>query len=397
MPRKRVIIIGGGPAALIAADFLSNECDVEIYEKEKNVGQKFLVAGKGGFNLTNSLTGIDLTKKYTPTEFLHDAILNFDSTEVRDWLYDIGIKTFIGTSGRVFADKTHKPIEVLESIKQSLLKKNVRINSKHKFIGFDDDNLPIIKCDNTRILQSADYYIFALGGASWSITGSDGKWLDSFKAIGIKTKSFEPSNCGINIRWPKLFLTHHVGKPLKNIQVSVGEMKFRGEAVITEYGLEGNAIYQAIPKIRKDLRNGNAYISIDFKPNNTHDELLSKIKKGGAASKDYKKVLNLSSHELALLKAITSKENFLSPSIFCKNLKSLQIRIDSLRPIEEAISTIGGIDLQEINSDFSLNKHQKFYIIGEMADWDAPTGGFLLQGCFSMGMQAARSILSENN
>jgi uncharacterized flavoprotein (TIGR03862 family) len=397
MQRKRVIIIGGGPSALIAADFLSNECDVEIYEKEKKSGQKFLVAGKGGFNLTNSLTGIALTKKYSPTEFLKDAILNFDSKEVRAWLSSLEIETFVGTSGRVFADKTHKPIEVLENINQSLLKKNVKINTKHKFIGFDNDNLPIITCNNTRILLRADYYIFALGGASWSITGSDGKWLDLFESIGVKTIPFEPSNCGINISWPKLFLTHHVGKPLKNIQISVGEIKFRGEAVITEYGLEGNSIYPCIPKIREDLRNGNAYIYIDFKPNNTHDELLSKIKKGGTSSKDYKRVLNLSSHELALLKAFTSKEDFLSTSKFLNSLKSQLLKIDSLRPIEEAISTIGGIDLQEINSNFSLKKYPKFYIIGEMADWDAPTGGFLLQGCFSMGMQAARSILSENN
>lgn len=394
MPRKRVIIIGGGPSALIAANFLGNQCDVSIYEKEKNVGQKFLVAGKGGFNLTNSLTGIDLTDKYTPKEFLKNAILEFDSLKVRNWLNGLGIETFIGTSGRVFSKKTHKPIEVLEKIKQAILKKNVNIYTRHTFTGFDRNHIPVITYKDNIIKHSADYYIFALGGASWSITGSDGKWLDFFEAIGIKTKQFEPSNCGINITWPKNILDHHIGKPLKNIAVTVNDFKVRGEAVITRYGLEGNVIYPVVPKIRKSLKEGLTNICIDLKPNNSQTELIKKVGKKFSSS-NYGKALNLNSVELALLKSFTSKEEFLSADKFIATIKSLCLNVSSLRPIEEAISTVGGIDLSEINSDFSLKKLPNIFIIGEMADWDAPTGGYLLQGCFSMGAHAANSILSK--
>jgi len=392
MPRKRIIIIGGGPSALIAADFLSYDCDVDIYDKEKNIGQKFLVAGKGGFNLTNSLAGIDLVKKYTPSKFLEDAILSFDSLEVRDWLNRLEIKTFVGTSGRVFSEKTHKPIEVLDCIKKSLFKKNVKIYTKHKFAGFDKNHIPIIIHNNKAIVHTADYYIFALGGASWSITGSDGKWIKSFEAIGIKTNPFEPSNCGINIKWPENILSHHVGKPLKNIEVLVGDSKCRGEAVITKYGLEGNAIYPIVPKIRELLKNGNTNICLDLKPNNTLARLLEKVHSIKAESINYTRVLNLNPLELALLKAHTSKEEFLSSVKFTNHTKCLRLEVNSLRPIEEAISTVGGIDLREINSNLSLKKYPNMFVIGEMVDWDAPTGGFLLQGCFSMGVLAARSI-----
>lgn len=395
MANKKVIIIGGGPSALIAADFLSPKCDVEIYEKEKNIGQKFLVAGKGGFNLTNSLSGTNLTKIFTPTNFLNKAILNFDSISVRDWLKQVGVETFSGTSGRVFAEKKHKPIEVLENIRNSILNKNVKIFTNHKFIGFNKNNQSIIKNNEREFFAVADYYIFALGGASWSITGSDGKWTKLFKEIDISTLPFQSSNCGININWPDLVSSHHIGKPLKNIRIFAGNQSSSGEAVITNYGLEGNAIYSIVPSVRNMLNIGDAKILIDFKPNNTQNELLNKIKNKNTSAENYKKLLNLNSAELSVLKAYTTKTDFLDPEVFVKNIKKLPIIINSLRPIEEAISTIGGIDTNDLNQDFSLKKHPNIFTIGEMVNWDAPTGGFLLQGCFSMGVHVARTILNK--
>lgn len=394
MPRT-ISIIGGGAAGLTAAYFLSEHFYVQIYEKEKKVGKKFLVAGKGGFNLTNSLTGTQLINKYSPKNIFKEAILNFDSTHTREWLAKLGIETFVGTSGRVFSAKKHKPYEVLKSLKRELKKRNVQINTNHKFNGFDKNGYPLIKYEDKEFTLKSDYYIFALGGASWPNTGSDGKWFKYFKGFGLELNNFQPSNCGVNIKWPKNILNHHVGKPLKNISTRIYRKKYRGEAVITNYGLEGNAIYSVIPELRTVNNYDDVYLTIDFKPNNEQYNLFEKIKNKKVSSESYKKNLKLNSTQLAVLKSFINKDDFILPNIFTEKIKNLKLKIESIRPIEEAISTIGGISVSELNPDFSLKKYPKFYIIGEMADWDAPTGGFLLQGCFSMGFTAAVSIKND--
>lgn len=392
MLKKSIAIIGGGSSALIAAYYLSPTYNVTIYEKKKTIGQKFLVAGKGGFNITNSLTGQNLVDKYTPKDFLKKSILNFDSLSVKNWLANLGIRTFTGTSGRVYVAKDTKPIEVLNSIKSALKLNDVNFVTNTPFIGFNSEIKPIINSKNKNIILNADYYIFALGGSSWSITGSDGKWLNHFNKIGIDTKIFEPSNCGVNIKWPDNINNHHLGKALKNILIHIKNIKATGEAVITNYGLEGNAIYTVVPEIRDTLKEGKAEILIDLKPNNTKQELLAKLKIGDMNSNKYKKLLNLNSVQLSLVKSQLTKEEFYTPAKFITKLKKLNLIVDSLRPIEEAISTVGGICTTELNSDFSLKKYPHIFTIGEMVDWDAPTGGFLLQGCFSMGVEAANSL-----
>lgn len=396
MSKKSIAIIGGGPSALIAAYYLGLNFDITIYEKQKSIGQKFLVAGKGGFNITNSLVGHGLVNKYSPKQFLQTSILNYNSSSVRKWLEGLEIETFIGTSGRVYVSKKFRPIDVLNQIKSSLKSKKIKILTNNTFIGFNAEKKPIMCSKDTEFVLNADFYIFALGGASWSVTGSDGKWLQSFTSLGISTKNFEPSNCGVNIKWPENFAKYHSGKPLKNIIVSGHKIMSTGEAVITEYGLEGNSIYSIVPEIRESLKYGKAEIFIDLKPNNTKDELLNKISGKEINSKNYKKLLNLSSSQLALLKSHLFKNEFQIPNIFIKNVKALKLIIDSLRPIEEAISTVGGICTDELNEDYSLKMYPNVFTIGEMVDWDAPTGGFLLQGCFSMGVNAANAIINKN-
>ena len=395
MSRKEIAIIGGGPSAMIAADILSPYHNVTIYEKEKGIGQKFLVAGKGGFNLTNSLVGIELAAQYSPQEFMQSAILSFDSQSLREWFSDLGIETFVGTSGRVFPVKGTKPAEVLNKIKEKLLSQNVKIEQGYEFVGFDDERNAIINYRGESKLIIADFYIFALGGASWSITGSDGKWKKYFEDIGINTIPFEASNCGVNIKWDDHIIKNHAGKPLKNISVTVGESTRKGEAVITNYGLEGNVIYPLIPKIRELLNNkSKAEIVIDFKPDNSSDDLFKKVN-NKISSKNYGEIFNLKREQLSIIKSFSTKEEFLSPESFVNKIKGLTIRVESLRDIDEAISTVGGIDLNELNKDFSLKKYLNIYCIGEMVNWDAPTGGFLLQGAFSMGYTCANSLIQS--
>jgi uncharacterized flavoprotein (TIGR03862 family) len=397
MTRKKIAIIGGGPAGMMAADMLSPFHEVHIYEKEKGVGQKFLVAGKGGFNITNGLKGKELAAKYTPEYFLKEALLDFDSTSVREWLSQMGIPTYEGSSGRVFPKKGLTPADILQKLKEKLVQQGAEFHLKHAITGFNEDQSVTFKNGRNKITVQSDYFIFALGGASWPVTGSTGEWKKIFDKAGIRTLPFQSSNCGIHINWPESIKSNHTGKPLKNIAVSVDGIYQKGEVLITDYGLEGNAIYPVVPEIRKSLSaNDPVHILLDLKPFNTEGRLLKKVQgKTATKTKNYAEIFNLDSVQLALIKAFTTKETFLSPELFAASLKQIELPVESLRPVEEAISTIGGIALEEMNADFSFKKRPNCFAIGEMLDWDAPTGGFLIQGCFSMGHWVGKKILER--
>ena len=394
MERRTIAVIGGGPAGLMAADVLAPFHDVHLYEQGKSVGRKFLVAGQGGFNLTNHVDGPALTAVYAPSGFLDEALMGFGSAALRAWLMELGIETYVGTSGRVFPKKGVKPINVLNAMRKRLVERGVHIHLEHTFVGFDEQVNAIIENNGARTSLAADLTLFALGGASWSVTGSTGTWPALFAPLGIEASPFQPSNCGVEISWPEQFSRDHAGKALKNIRVTVDDTSIIGEATITAHGLEGNVIYPVVPALRESInRNGAALLRIDLKPNNTEEQLLQKI--AGKEPKNYAAALNLDRASLALVKACTTKERFLSPFSFVNDVKDLHMPVNALRPIEEAISTVGGIRTTDLSPDFSLARYPKLFALGEMVDGDAPTGGFLLQGCFAMGHHAAQKILAR--
>ncbi len=395
MQRKVIAIIGGGPAGMMAADVLAPFHEVHVYEHGKSVGRKFLVAGQGGFNLTNCAEGSALLTHYSPPGFLDEALTAFGPTELRAWLQEVGIGTYVGTSGRVFPTKGIKPIEVLQAIRDRLVVRGVKFHLEHVFDGFDAGPRPIIENSEGRSSLDADFVLFALGGASWPVTGSTGIWPALFSSIGIEAAPFRSSNCGINVHWPERFITAHAGKPLKNIRVTVGNKSMLGEATITEHGLEGNAIYPVVPMLRDALDNGmEVFLHLDLKPNNTEDQLLQKL--AGTASKEFAEALNLDRAQMALVKAFTPKERYPSPADLVHDVKDLRLPVTGLRPLSEAISTVGGISTTDLTPAFAFKRFPHLFAIGEMVDWDAPTGGFLLQGCFAMGQHAAQSILRSS-
>ena len=387
----RIAIIGSGPAALCAAYFLAPHHTVDIYERGKAIGRKFLVAGQGGFNLTNRATGAELRSKYSPSGHLDAALDAFDSLAVRAWLGDLGVDTYEGSSGRIFPTRGTKPIEVLKRIEQALLERGARMHVEHAFIGFDAEEHVLIGTSDSSFICPADIVLFALGGASWPVTGSTGDWMPHFDQLGIRTIPFAASNCGIHVPWPAQVSGPHAGKPLKNIRVTCGDRSVLGEVTITHYGLEGNAIYPVVPAIREALRDQtSAMVTLDLKPSNSEEQLLTKLDHGGSPTA----ALNLAREQIAILKAFTAKEDFTSPTGLVRSIKNLRVPVTGLRPISEAISTVGGISMDELDTTFALRKKPMFYTIGEMVDWDAPTGGFLIQGCLSMGHWTARSILN---
>lgn len=393
--KKHVTIIGGGPSAYVLAAFLDTEkYSVTIYEKNKTSGRKFLVAGKGGFNITHSESMEQLINRYTPTGFLENALRHFTNTDFRDWLAQIGVPTYVGSSKRVYPKEGIKPIEVLNAILKHLKEKGVKIKCSQSFSDWDDNNSPIL---NNKPLPT-DYTVFSLGGASWKITGSDGNWSDTFAKKGIKTKIFQASNCGYQVDWKSDFIQKHEGTPLKNIAIRCTTSIQKGEAVITKFGLEGNAIYGLSPQIREQRSaHQKATVFIDFKPSLSVENVYTKIK--GATFRNtteiLKKELKLSAPKIDLLKTYLTKETYLNAGSLARSIKQFPLEIVGSATIDEAISTVGGIDLSAVSENFELVTLPNQFCIGEMLDWDTPTGGYLLQGCASTGAFLA-SYLNEH-
>ncbi len=393
MSKPKVVIIGGGSAALFfAAQIDGHEYDVTLYEQNATLGRKFLVAGKGGLNLSYDEDVESMISRYLPIGFMSPYIYHNTKEDFVKWLESIGIKTFVGTSKRIFPVKDIKPTVVLENIISQIENNNVQIKLNHKFVGFSENGV-FIESNSDKFDINGDYYIWALGGASWKKTGSNGRWIDIFDDAGIKTIPFEASNSAIKINWPKEFLKINESKALKNILIeSLGKSQ-TGEVVITSFGLEGNAIYPLSYQIRKQLSTTKkAIIKIDLKPMLSLESILIKLNSIDTTkprTKEIKKKLNFGKLKMSMIKTFICQSDFLDNQELAKAIKSLPLHIDALAPIDHAISTVGGVALSEVDKNLQLHSKLNHYIIGEMLDWDAPTGGYLLQASWSMASYIA--------
>ena len=390
--KKKLAIVGGGTAGLFLAAFVKTEFyDVTIYEKKASLGRKFLVAGDGGFNLTHAEDHPDFKLRYTPTGFLNQALDHFTNVDFRAWLLTLDIPTFVGSSKRVFPEKGIKPIEVLKRIESHLKESKVQFEFNKTFTHWNEDGKLAF---NQNELIESDFAVFALGGGSWKVTGSDGDWLNVFKEKGIETSPFSPSNCAYKIDWQKEFIDKHEGQPLKNLSISINGKTQKGEAVITRFGIEGNAIYGLSPEIRTELALKNeAIVHIDFKPTLELSVLSQKLARSNSKTTEIlKNKIKLTKPVLDLIKSNSSKEQFLDPKSLAQLIKSFPIKLTGTAPIDEAISTTGGISLNAVSPSFELMKLKNTFCIGEMLNWDAPTGGYLIQACASSGVYLAKHL-----
>ncbi len=395
--KKSIAIVGSGPAALmLAAKLDAEKFTVSIYEKNQAPSRKFLVAGKGGFNLTHSDPVKEMIEKYTPADFFRPILNAFSNSDLRSWFSSIGIPTFIGSSKRVFPEKEIKPIDVLNAILSELKKKDVALVSSCEWKGWNENKELLFRKNNMDPIQKADILVLALGGGSWKVTGSDGNWTNYLQEKGVEIVPFQASNCAFGVRWTRPFLDQAEGKAVKNSSFTCLDKQKKGEAVITSSGIEGGAIYALSPQIRKQLEEqGKAEVFLDLKPAFTLAEVKNKVE-GGRGTKSWTKhledQLRLDKVKIALIKETVSREDFMIPSRVAAKIKKLPLHIHSLAPIDEAISTVGGVSLHAIDSKFELKQIAGCYAIGEMLDWDAPTGGYLLQACFSMGAFLAEHL-----
>ena len=397
MVKKTIAIVGAGPAALLAASFIDPaKFDLCIYEKNRTAGRKFLVAGKGGLNLSYAEPLEELISKYTVSEFFTAALKTFSNQDLRNYLYKIGINTYVGSSNRIFPEKGIKPIEVLKAILEKVLSQGFEIKYEHAWKSWTKHGDLLFEND---VIVKTDFQIFALGGASWKITGSDGNWNSIFRERGIDCHTFEASNCAYQVKWPKAFIDKHEGTPLKNIALSCRDKTIKGELMITRFGLEGAAIYGLSPEIRLALKQtGKVVLSLDLKPLFPKEKLIDKMDRSGKKITEIlKRYLKLSKAQIDLIKDQTNRNEFLDPEHLAERIKDIKLEIVGKADIDEAISTVGGIDIKELNSNFELIKMPNHFCIGEMIDYDAPTGGYLLQSCFSMGAYLAQYLNEKEN
>jgi uncharacterized flavoprotein (TIGR03862 family) len=390
--RPAVAVIGAGPAGLFAAETLARQgAAVTIYDRMPSPARKLLIAGRGGLNLTHS-EGLDefLDRYGAARDRLEAAIRAFPPTALRDWAEGLGIETFIGSSGRIFPIGM-KASPLLRAWLRRLDGLGVRLLSRHAWRGWDANGRLRFETQAGPVTAAPDATVLALGGASWPRLGSDGAWVAALAARGVAVTPLAPANCGFEIAWSDLFRTRFAGTPLKPVTLLFAGRAIRGEAMITAYGIEGGAVYALSAALRDAIaRDGSAVLRLDLRPGELLSDVARKLARPRGAKSDssfLRGTIGLTQVGVGLLREA-------GVSVTAEAIKSLPLTLTAARPLERAISSAGGIAWGEVDETFQLRKLRRVFVAGEMLDWEAPTGGYLLQACFATGHAAARGVLA---
>ena len=391
-------VVGGGPAGLLAAQRLAEAgCRVRVFEQKATLGRKFLVAGHGGFNLTHGEALGPFAARYgAQAAFFAQALTHFSPLDLRRWAADLGIATFVGSSGRVFPESQHKPADLLRAWLRRLTELGVEIYPRHRWLGWAGAaGLRLLnEKTNEAFTLAPAATVLALGGASWPQTGSDGRWVPLLTELGAAGVPFAPANCGAEVAWSPFFKKKVGRVPLKNVALSCGGHTVRGELMLTDYGLEGTPVYALTPLLRAALAGGGpAWLHLNLKPDLPLGDLqqrLGRRKPGASLASFLAESLKLKSPVPTLLRELAGP----APPDLAAALTALLVPVAGLRPLAEAISSAGGLGFAEVDAHLMLRRRPGTFAAGEMLDWEAPTGGYLLQGCFSTGAWAAAGVLA---
>ena len=397
---SHVAIIGGGPAGLMAAEVLSQAgIKVDLYDGMPSVGRKFLLAGVGGMNITHSEAYPAFLSRYAErAPQIAPLLRGFGAEALCQWIQDLGIDTFVGSSGRVFPTDM-KAAPLLRAWLKRLRDSGVVIHTRHRWLGWNGNGgLRIDSPEGEKTVQ-ADATLLALGGGSWARLGSDGAWMRPLEQRGVGLAPLQPSNCGFEVQaWSELMVSKFAGSPLKNIAIGLNDDVPRlGECVITATGIEGSLIYALSAPIREAInRHGSATIHIDLLPGRPVDKVqsaLSKPRGSRSMAKHLHSQLGIDGVKAALLRELTSAETFTDMALLAQAIKALPLTLVKTRPLDEAISSAGGVLFEAMDERLMLKQLPGVFCAGEMLDWEAPTGGYLLTACFASGRAAGAGIV----
>jgi len=403
---RTAAVIGGGPAGLMAAEVLSARgVAVTVYERMPSVARKLLIAGRGGLNLTHSEPFEAFVARYgAGADWLRPMLAAFPPAALVAWAEDLGQPTFVGSSGRVFP-KAMKASPLLRAWLGRLAGQGVVIRTRHEWRGWDEAGALVFDAPDGRVSVAPDVTVLALGGASWPKLGSNGAWADFLRARGVAVAPFVPANMGVNIAWSDVFRERFAGQPLKNIGLafhfhaggaSSHGVAVRGDVVVTRYGLEGGAIYAglAAPYRSADLTR----VTVDLRPDSTVATLgdqLAEVPSTQSTANLLRKAVKLSPPAIGLLREALGRDVPRQPEALARAIKSVQLPIAGVQGLERAISSAGGVRRDAVDDRLMVRALPGVFVAGEMLDWEAPTGGYLLQACFATGSAAAKGALAH--
>jgi uncharacterized flavoprotein (TIGR03862 family) len=395
----RIAVVGGGPAGLMAAEIACSQgASVNLYDGLASVGRKILIAGKGGLNLTHSEPFERFVGRYRERSGeVRGWLQGFDADALRQWAAGLGIATMVGSSGRVFpADLKAAPL--VRGWVRRLREQGVRFHTQHYWTGWDPSGALRFRHDGHETMAHADATVLALGGASWPKLGSDGCWLPLLRESGVAVAELTPANCGFECAWSPHFRERHAGQPVKPVAIAIdGGPALQGEFVVTAHGVEGSLLYALSAPLRDAIAaTGSATIQLDLAPGRSHEQLqqaLQRPRGRRSLSEHLRRNCALEGVRLGLLYEVLGRELMHEPSRLVAAIKSLPLRLERTRPIEEAISSAGGVRFEAMDERSMLSALPGVFCAGEMIDWEAPTGGYLLTACLASGRHAALGAL----
>ncbi|MDQ7968278.1 MAG: TIGR03862 family flavoprotein [Oxalicibacterium faecigallinarum] len=399
----RVAVIGGGPAGLMAAETIAAQgIAVDLYDAMPSVGRKFLLAGKGGMNLTHAEPAAQFVQRYgSRSEQLAPILARLDADALRLWAKELGIETFVGSSQRVFPIDM-KAAPLLRAWLKRLRDRGVQFHMRHRWLGWHgNDALRFATPDGEHYIH-VDAVVLALGGGSWARLGSDGKWLPVLQAQGIISTPLKPANCGFDVAWSEHFRTRFAGEPVKSVVASCHDvhgalLARQGEFVIAESGVEGSLIYALSSALRDRLgAEGHVTLTLDLAPGKSAERVLEEVSHPRGArslSSHLQSKVGIAGVKAGLLREVLDKDEFSNPTRLAATIKALPLTLHATRPLDEAISSAGGVCFESLTGSLMSKTKPGLFCAGEMLDWEAPTGGYLLTACFASGRIAGEGVL----